>query len=253
MDLTSGLGPLLLVAVAGMLGGAINAAVGAGTLVVFSALTSLGFAPVVANGTNTTGLFPGSFSATLAYRSELANRMRVLAWPLVATTVMAAVGASLVVLLPDKVFGMVVPWLILSATALVVVQPGLNRLRLSSGPVRPRKDLPLWTGLVGIYGGYFGAGQGVMLMAALGLRYDANIQHANAAKNLLSATANAVAAAVFIIAGRVDFTAAVAIGVGAIVGGYVGGRWTRRLPAWALRALVIAIGILGAVVVFVRY
>ena len=244
---------LLLIALAGVAGGAINAAVGAGTLVVFAALTSLGIPPVVANGTNTTGLFPGSFAAAWAYRRELAGRGRVLAVPLIATTALAAVGASLVVLLPDRVFSTVVPWLILSATGLVVLQPGLARLRLSSGGVRPRRDLPIWTGLVGIYGGYFGAGQGVMLMAILGLRYDADIHNANAAKNLLSATANATAAAVFLIAGRVDLLAALVVAVGAVTGGYVGGRWTRRLPPWALRALVVAIGLLGATVVFTRY
>lgn len=246
------IGPLVLVALAGAAGGAINAAAGAGTLVVFAALTSLGLPPVVANGTNTTGLFPGSFAAAWVYRRELVGRGRVLAVPLLATTAMSVVGASLVVLLPDRVFSTVVPWLILSATALVVLQPGISRLQVVADEVRPHRDLPIWTGLVGVYGGYFGAGQGVMLMAILGLRYDANIQHANAAKNLLAATANATAAAVFLVAGRVDLLAALVVAIGALTGGYVGGRWTRRLPPWALRAIVVAVGLLGAVVVFNR-
>lgn len=232
----------LLLAAAGFAGGFINAAVGSGTLIVYPALLAAGVPPVSANGTNTTGLALGSFSSAWAYRLELRDRMSQLRLPIVATVVGAALGASLVVSLPEKVFTSVVPWLVGLATVLVAVQPLLSR-RVAEHRLGGRHRVWPWTGLIGIYGGYFGAAQGVMLMSALGLVYDADTQRANAAKNILAAFANVTAAVVFAISGAVVWLAALAVMLGSLPGGYVGGRVARRLPRWALRALVVVIGV----------
>lgn len=232
----------LLLALAGFAGGFINAAVGSGTLIVYPALLAAGVPPVAANGTNTTGLSLGSFASAWAYRLELRDRMSRLRLPIIATVLGAAVGASLVVALPARVFTSVVPWLVGLATLLVAVQPLLAR-RLSEHRMGGRHRVWPWTGVIGIYGGYFGAAQGVMLMSALGLTYDADTQRANAAKNILAACANVTAALVFALSGAVVWLAALAVALGSLPGGYVGGRVARRMPRWALRGLVVLIGI----------
>jgi uncharacterized protein len=231
----------LLVA-AGFAGGFINAAVGSGTLIVYPALLAAGLAPVAANGTNTAGLSPGSFSSAWAYRTELRDRMTQLRKPIAATVVGAAVGAFLVVALPSRVFTSVVPWLVGLATVLVALQPLLSRM-VREHPQHVRRRVWPWTGAIGVYGGYFGAAQGVMLMAALGLVYDADTQRSNGAKNILAACANVTAAVVFAVSGAVVWLAALAVAVGSVPGGYVGGRVARRLPNAVLRGLVVVIGI----------
>jgi uncharacterized membrane protein YfcA len=233
---------LVLLAVAGFAGGFINAAVGAGTLIVYPALLAAGLTPVSANGTNTAGLSPGSFSSAWAYRAELRDRMARLRRPIIATTIGAALGATLVVALPSRVFVAVVPWLVGLATVLVAVQPLVARRVSQRRDRRPHRVWP-WTGAIGVYGGYFGAAQGVMLMAALGLVYDSDLQRANGAKNILAACANVTAAMVFALSGAVVWLAALAVALGSVPGGYVGGRLARRLPDVALRALVVLIGI----------
>lgn len=233
---------LALLVLAGCAGGAINAAVGSGTLIVYPVLLAVGIPPVPANATNTTGLSIGSFSSAWAYREELRDRMRILRWPLVATVIGAGVGATLVVALPERVFTSLVPWLVGMATLLVAVQPLV--VRWTKGHRQPGEHvLWPWTGALGTYGGYFGAAQGVMYMAVLGVLYDESTQHSNAAKNLLAAAANVTAAVVFALAGATVWIAAVAVALGALVGGYVGGRLARKLPNSVLRALVVLIGI----------
>lgn len=228
-------------ALAGFAGGFVNAAVGSGTLVVYPALLAAGLPPVTANGTNTTGLSPGSFASAWAYRAELRDRMQRLRWPIAATVTGAAVGALLVVALPSRIFVAAVPWLVGMATLLVAVQPMLSRWvlrhRAPAGTAWP------WTGAVGVYGGYFGAAQGVMLMAVLGLAYDPDPQRANAAKNILAACANLTAAVVFAVSGAVAWLAALAVAAGSVPGGYVGGRVARLLPNAVLRVLVVFVGV----------
>jgi uncharacterized membrane protein YfcA len=240
---------LAFLAAAGFAGGFINAAVGSGTLIVYPALIAAGIAPVSANGTNTAGLSPGNLAAAWAYRRELRERLIELRKPLIAAVIGAAVGATLVVSLPSKVFTSVVPWLVASATVLVAVQPLVVRWLKSRPHVESRPLWP-WSGAVAVYGGYFGAAQGVMLMAVLGLVYDSDTQRSNAAKNILAAAANLTAAVVFAVAGAVVWLAAFAVAVGSVPGGYVGGRVSRLLPNYVLRALVVAVGI-GATVYLV--
>lgn len=247
MELTT----LAFLAAAGFAGGFINAAVGSGTLIVYPALLAAGIPPVAANGTNTTGLFPGSFSSAWAYRAELRERMGVLRRPIAATVVGAAVGATLVVALPDAVFTSLVPWLVGAATLLVALQPMAARWLRGRKHVGRRRLWP-WSGAVGIYGGYFGAAQGVMLMAVLGLVYDSDTQRANGAKNILAASANFTAAIVFAVSGAVVWLAALAVAIGSVPGGYVGGRISRRLPNYVLRGLVVLVGVGATVYLVVR-
>ena len=246
-------GEFLIVALVGFGGGAINAVVGSGTLLTYPVLLSVGLSPTVANGTNTTGLSVGGLAAAFAYRAELRHRLRVLALPVLLAITGGAVGALLVVRLPEKVFVTVVPWLIIAAVALVIAQPFIARaMRLRPHHVvRPGKDLPFWGLLVGTYAGYFGAAQGVMYMAILGLRYDEDVQHANAAKNVLGPTANLAAAIVFIASGFMSWPYAIAIIAGSILGGYYGGRGARHIPAPVLRGIIAAVGLYAAVYLFV--
>ncbi|MFY9330723.1 MAG: sulfite exporter TauE/SafE family protein [Candidatus Nanopelagicales bacterium] len=238
---------------AGVAAGAINGVVGAGTLITFPTLLAAGASPVVANGTNTLGLSFGSASSAWAYRTELGGTRAVLKIAVIAGAAGAAFGAILVFALPEAFFAALVPWLILSAVVLVAVQPALaTRLRRTAvtRQARPR-TLAVAIGGAGIYGGYFGAGQGVVLMGVLGLLYDADPQRANAAKNLMAGVANVTAAVVFVVAGRVWWTAAALIAVGAIVGGTFGARFARRLPPRVMRLLVVVIGVIAAVAVWV--
>lgn len=244
-------GTFLILALAGFGGGFINASVGSGTLLVYPALLAAGLPPVTANGTNTTGLSPGSFASAWAYRRELGDRMHILRWPIVATIVGAAIGATLVVSLPSRVFIAVIPWFVGAATILIAVQPLIARF-VGEHRARGRHSVWPWSGLIGIYGGYFGAAQGIMLMAALGIVYDSDAQRANGAKNILAACANVTAALVFAVSGAVAWLAAVAVAVGSIPGGYVGGHVARRLPRSLLRALVVIVGIWATVFLITR-
>jgi uncharacterized protein len=257
MDL--GAGQLLLLAGVGVLAGVINGVVGSGTLLTFPVLVALGLPPVVANGTNTTGLFPGSFSATWPSRDELWPRRRRLL-PLVAISfVFAMLGALLVIVLPPTVFASVVPWLIGGAVVLVAVQPWLAR-RLAARDAdretpqgRPRPALMAAIAGTGTYGGYFGAAQGVLLMAVLGVLENADPRRANGVKNLLASAANIAAAIVFVATGRVVWPAALALMAGAMVGGYLGGHGARRLPAVVFRVLIIVVGVLALVSLAVKH
>lgn len=250
---------------AGFAGAAINGVVGAGTLITFPTLLAAGAPPVIANGTNTLGLSLGSWSSAYAYRDELRGRRDLLLPALIGSATGAALGALLVIVLPETVFSAAVPWLILTAAVLVASQPLVTRwsrrraaltdsTRQEGALEHPHpRALTAAIGASGVYGGYFGAGQGVLLMAVLGWLYDPSPQHANAAKNLFAATANITAAIVFVIAGRVWWWAAALIAIGALAGGTVGARGARRLRPGVLRAAVVIIGIIAAIVAWWKW
>lgn len=247
-------GQVLLLVAAGVAAGTINGVVGSGTLITYPVLLAVGVPPISANATNTTGLSVGSFSSAYAYRRELAGRRSVLIPMLAASAAGAACGALLVLALPERVFTAVIPWLILGAVVLVALQPLISRAvrqRAERSPAHSGEHpvaVTAGVGFTGIYGGYFGAAQGVILMAVLGLLYDADAQAANAAKNLMAAAANVSAAAVFVIAGRVWWPAAICVGVGALIGGTLGAHGARLLPQNALRAAVVLVGVIAAYV-----
>lgn len=247
------LGQFLLVALAGLVAGSINAVVGSGTLITYPVLLSLGLSPVVANGTNSVGLSVGGVASAIPYASMLRPRARMLVLPTALAMAGGALGAWLVVSLPAKVFTAIVPWLIISAVVLVAFQPLIAKAlrRQAHHPLHRAKDLPFWASIMGIYGGYFGAGQGVMYMAILGLRYDDDIQQVNAAKNLLGSLANIAAACVFIATGFMSWPFAIALWGGSIAGGYFGSHGAQRIPRSVLRGIVMAVGLYAAGYLFV--
>ena len=238
---------------AGVAAGTINTVVGSGTLITFPTLLAFGIPPVTANVSNTIGLVPGSISGAIGYRRELVGqRSRVLRLS-VASLVGGLTGAVLLLVLPDDAFAAIVPVLILLGCVLVVLQPRI------SAWVAARHDaaggLPhhgawwVWPGvlLTGVYGGYFGAAQGVLLMAVLGIGVDESLQRLNAVKNVLAAIVNGVAGLVFIAVAEVDWRVVALIAVGSVVGAQVGATVGRRLPGGVLRVVIVVVGVVALV------
>jgi hypothetical protein len=234
----------------GLVAGTINTIVGSGSLITFPTLLAFGFSPIVANVSNTVGLAPGSLSGAVAYRRELRGQRPRLLVLGTASITGGVTGAVLLLALPHSVFRHVVPVLILIACALVAVQPRLSR-RLAEREAPPlHGGAPLFVCIfvTGVYGGYFGAAQGVILMSLLGIFLDDHLQRLNAAKNVLALFANGISALVFIIATHIAWEAAGLIAAGSIVGGQVGGVLGRRFPAPLLRIVIIVVGVTAAVV-----
>jgi uncharacterized protein len=232
------------VVLAGLAAGTINAVVGSGSLITFPTLLAVGLPPVTANVSNTVGLVPGAVTGALGYRAELVGQRERLVRLGSATVLGALTGAALLLVLPPAVFAAVVPALIVLACTLVAVQPWLVR-RLRDRPRRAHGGPVGWLLVLatGVYGGYFGAAQGIMLIAALGLTLDEGLQRVNAAKNVLAGLANLVSGAVFVVVAPVDWRAALLVAVGATLGGWLGARVGRRLPPAALRAVVVVVGL----------
>jgi uncharacterized protein len=237
----------LAVFVAGIWAGAINTVVGSGTLVTFPVLLAVGLPPVTANVSNTLGLVPGSVTGAIGYRRELAGQRPLLIKLGTASAIGGLIGAVLLLTLPASAFKAIVPALIVGALVLVVVQPRLaaRLAKRSDGEARTSVTPLLWVLvlLTGIYGGYFGAAQGIILLAVMGLLLDETIQRINASKNVLAALVNGVAAVVFIITAHIDWTAVGLVAAGAIIGGLIGARVGRRLPPTVLRAIIVVVGI----------
>jgi uncharacterized protein len=240
----------LAVLAAGIAAGGINAVVGSGTLVTFPVLLALGYPPVVANVSNTVGLVPGSLAGAYAYRRELAGHRRLLLSMAGAATLGAVTGAVLLLQLPAAAFDAIVPVLIGVAVILVALQPWLARAlagRRGDGPPRAGLLVLLAVFVSSTYGGYFGAAQGVLLIGMLGLLLSTDLQWLNGVKNLLTGLVNGVAAALFAIVGDVAWLPALLIAGGSTLGGFAGGRWGRRLPPIALRALIVVIGVVAII------
>jgi hypothetical protein len=235
---------------AGVFAGGINAVVGSGSLVTFPTLLAFGVPPVLANVSNNVGLVPGSASGAFGYRRELAGqRGRLLRFG-AASAVGSAIGGILLLELPASTFKVIVPVLILVACVLVVLQPRLNAwLAARRTRAAPHGGVPLLAGLgaSGVYGGYFGAAQGVLMIGLLGVFLDEPLQRVNGIKNVLAGMVNGVAAIVFIALTHVDWTLAALIAVGSTIGGLIGARVGRRLPPMALRILVVLIGLVSVV------
>jgi len=256
---------------AGIAAGAINAAVGSGSLITFPTLLAFGFPPVVANVSNNVGLVPGNASGAYGYRRELAGQRGRLIRLGIAAVIGGLTGAILLLSLPASAFTLIVPALILIACVLVLIQPRMGgwlaarRARAAGGDGNGdgggdgdhagragRADHvgPVLAGgmlLSGAYGGYFGAAQGVLVIGLLGSFLDESLQRVNAAKNVLVALVNATAAIVFILFAHVSWPAVLLIAAGSTIGGLLGAKFGRRLPPTALRLLVVVIGIIAAV------
>lgn len=242
----------LAVTAAGVAAGAINTIVGSGSLLTFPALLGVGYPPVLANVSNTVGICGGTISAVAGYRRELAGqRRRILAFGS-ASLIGAITGVVLLLELPGGVFGAVVPVLILLACALIAAQPWIAR-RLARVHARGLGAAG-WVGvlLTGVYGGYFGAAQGVILMALLGLVLDDDLQRLNALKNVLAGIVNIVAAVLFIAVTHIAWVAALLILGGSLIGGQLGSRYGRRIPPQVLRWTIVAVGTVVAVFMLLR-
>jgi uncharacterized protein len=244
--------PLEAIAIfaAGMAAGTINTVVGSGTLITFPVLLAFGYPPVVANVSNTVGLVPGSASGAWGYRRELSGqRSRVV--PLAcASLVGGVIGAVLLLSLPASAFEAIVPVFIAIALLLIVFQQQLSA-RLATHRPRGREHAgPIATlaiGCGGIYGGYFGAAQGIMVLAILGLALDDDLQRLNAVKVVLTGLVNTVSGIVFIFAAHVAWAPAGLIAGGSVLGGVIGARYGRRLSPTVLRGVIVVVGIVAIV------
>jgi uncharacterized membrane protein YfcA len=241
---------IIAIFAAGVAAGTINTVVGSGTLITFPTLLAFGYPPVTANVSNTVGLVPGSVSGAIGYRRELRDqRDRVLA--LSAASVSGGiVGAILLLVLPASAFKEIVPFFIGVALLLILFQKQISRA-LRSHPrgagqgVGPGALAGAF--FTGIYGGYFGAAQGILMMSVLMLTIDDDLQRLNAVKVVTTGLTNLIAAVVFVIAAHVAWDVAALIAGGSIIGGQIGARYGRRLHPAALRALIIAVGIVAIV------
>jgi len=275
----------LAIFAAGLAAGTINTVVGSGTLITFPTLLAFGYPPVLANVSNNVGLVPGVASGVHGYRAELTGQRRRIIRLGSASVCGGLVGAILLLVLPAGAFKAIVPALIGVAVVMVIIQPRLARWMArrhadrSTAPggdggapplpspasdatavgVLPASDVDrraeavggpvLWflVFCAGVYGGYFGAAQGVLLIGLLGIAFTDDLQRINAVKNVLAFLVNGVAALMFIALTHVDWTVAGLIAAGSILGGQVGARVGRRLPPWGLRLLIVCVGVAALV------
>jgi uncharacterized membrane protein YfcA len=271
LDLTAAL-RLTLVVLTSAVAGAVNSIAGGGTLLTFPALVGLGIPPIVANATSTVALWPGALGSMWGYRRELKGMQRSAAVFAMPSLAGGLVGAALLLRTPPDRFAALVPWLVLGATVLFMAQGAIARetgssaasSRLSASGLaaesreprpdsrEPRAALPasrfppsvlFYQFLVAIYGGYFGAGVGILMLAALGFAGFTNIHQMNGLKNWGGLCMNAVAAVTFAFTDIVSWPVALAMAAGAMLGGYAGSRMAQRVPQLAVRRAIVVIGI----------
>ncbi len=247
----------VLITLAGVAAGTINAVVGSGTLITFPTLLAFGVPPVTANVSNNVGLVPGSLSGAVGYRRELVGqRSRVLRLG-AASLLGGGVGAVLLLVLPSGAFDAIVPVLIGLGVLLVVIGPRIQRTVAARAEARGGiPDHGVWwvwpaVAAAGVYGGYFGAAQGVLLMAILGIGVTDSMQRHTATKNVLALIVNAVAAVVFIAVADIDWVVAGLIALGSVVGGQLGASVGRQLPPMLLRAVIVVVGLTALVVLLI--
>jgi uncharacterized protein len=248
---------IVLIGLAGFAAGTINALVGSGTLVTFPTLVALGYPPVTATMSNAVGLVAGSVSGTWGYRAELSGQWNRLRWQIPASLAGAVLGAFLLLHLPEKVFADVVPVLLVLALVLVVIGPRIQswaRRRAEDAGRSPEHITParmavlvLGTFAVGVYGGYFTAAQGILLVGMMGALLPESVQRMNAAKNLMTLIVNVVAAISYSLVAchRISWPVAGLIAAGSLLGGWIGARYGRRLSANTLRGTIVVVGLIG--------
>jgi uncharacterized protein len=243
----------LVIVAAGIAAGTVNTIVGSGSLITFPTLLLLGYPPLVANVSNTVGLVPGSISGAIGYRRELTGQ-RARATPLLfAAGLGGLTGAALLLALPASAFSRIVPVLILVACIGVAIQPRLTswvaerRVRTGADSASGGPLLVAGVFLTGIYGGYFGAAQGVILIALLAILVNDDLQRLNGLKNLITVVINGVAAIIFIAIAPVAWAPAILLAIGSTIGGQLGAIVGRRLSPTVLRGAIILIGTIVAV------
>lgn len=239
----------IIILVAGVGAGTINTVVGSGSLITFPTLVALGYPPLIANVSNNIGLVPGSMSGVYGYRRELHGQRTRLSRLVPASVIGGLAGSTLLLVLPSKVFQKVVVVLIAIALVLVVIQPMVSRRlaarRAEGGHGHRDVTVPLMAlvAAAGVYGGYFGAAQGIILISMLGIFLDDDLQRLNACKNVLAGSVNAVASVVFILTTEVDWKVVGTIAVGSTIGGQIGAKVGRRLDPRVLRAVIVVVGL----------
>jgi uncharacterized protein len=249
---------VVIIVGAAVIAGAINAIAGGGTLISFPALIWIGRDPILANATSTVALWPGSFAGMVGFRRELASTRRWLFLLVVPSLIGGIAGAILLLRTPTATFDRLVPVLILVATLLLAAQEMITR-RLRFIAAAHENPTPAWIAfvvlfqlLVGLYGGYFGAGIGILMLAALGLIGMTDLHQMNGLKNLLAICINGIAAIYFAVSGAVFWRDALIMSIGAIAGGFLGARLAHRLGRRFVRRLVVAIGIVMTVAMLMR-
>ncbi|MBA3459497.1 MAG: sulfite exporter TauE/SafE family protein [Deltaproteobacteria bacterium] len=246
---------IVMIAGAALAGGAVNAIAGGGSLITFPTLVAAGLSPVLASVTNTVALCPGYLGATLAQRKHLTGQGKRAAM-LLPVAALGGVGGALLLLHTDpRTFDVIVPFLILLAAILIGTQERLRAkllARTAAGRARGEVLAALPLGLAAIYGGYFGAGMGVMILAVLGVMVDDSLLRINALKQTVSLSVNLAAAIVFVIVADVDWTVTAVMAGAALAGGVLGGALSTRIPPAVLRWTVVLIGVAVAAVYFVK-
>ena len=250
---------LALIFLAAFAAGAVNSIAGGGTLLSFPALVWIGVDPIRANATNAVALWPGSLAGMIGYRREIEGSrhwMMLLAAP---SVIGAAAGAILLLKTPPKTFALIVPYLIILATVLFAAQEPLSRkLRSSNGERTPTTSRGWWIAamifqfMVAVYGGYFGAGIGILMLAALGMLGLTDIHQMNGLKNFFAVCINGVASAYFVWEGAVSWPHALIMIAGAIAGGYGGAGLARKMGRTVARRVVVAVGVIMAISLFYR-
>jgi uncharacterized membrane protein YfcA len=238
-----------ILAAAGFTAGVINAIAGGGSLVSFPALLLTGMGPVTANATNTLAIWPGTLSSTWAYRKLIGEERRRATILAVPSALGGLAGSVILLSTPERWFGAVVPWLILFACALITFQTRIGAfVQRHHAEGEGRVPVALWIAqlLVAIYGGYFGAGIGILMLAAMGILLPSSLQHANALKVLFSMLINGVAALWFLAVGAASLPEAGLMAVASLVGGLAGAKLAQRLPARLMRAAVVSYGVVVA-------
>jgi hypothetical protein len=247
----------VLVALAAVAAGAINALAGGGTLITFPMLVAVGVPPVAANVTNTVALCPGYVGGTLAQANDLRGQRSRLWLTLPAGVIGGLIGGILLLHTGEKLFRGLVPFLILIASGLLAIQDPVRAwLTRRLGQQQSGTGMEKWTwlpvGLASIYGGYFGAGLSVIVLSALGITLEDTLTRLNALKQLIGFSANAAAAVFFVFSGHVVWAAALVMAVGALLGGTLGGRLAGRVQPSMLRWIVVSIGVIVSIIYFIR-
>jgi uncharacterized membrane protein YfcA len=249
---------IAVILAAGVLGGAINSIAGGGTLISFPALLWIGRDPILANATNAVAMWPGSLAGAYGFRRELATARRWLLLLILPSLAGGGIGAWLLLRTPTSTFERLVPFLILGATLLLAAQEMITRRLgvLAHAHENPTRGwiafVFVFQLLVGLYGGYFGAGMGILMLAALGLIGLTDIHQMNGVKNVLAIGINGIAGAYFAISGAVIWRDALVLTIGTVAGGFLGARIARRLGRKFVRAFVVAIGVIMTVALLLR-
>jgi hypothetical protein len=242
---------ILLIALAGLLAGAVNSIAGGGTLISFPTLVWLGRDPIIANATNAVAMWPGSLASAIGFRRELASVRRWLLLLIIPSLAGGGLGAWLLLRTPTRTFQQIVPFLIFGATLLLAFQEVISR-RVGKITHSHRVFVFVFQFLVGLYGGYFGAGMGILMLAALGLIGLTDLHQMNGLKNVLAVGINGIAAIYFAIAKAVAWNDVFILAAGTIAGGYLGARLARKLGRKFVRRAVVVIGLVMTVALFLK-